>query len=349
MVAAFISIMLIVLSRFHPPSWCCHGLVYWESESNTTMLRSSPEVVLTEDTVTQPAPSSSKRPSEIQVSASSSGRLPTRNKNVDSAKNKTIVVYSAPTTLTKQLYNDNFEYFLNNGLPSSRHGCGLNIAVIVVLTKATLEHYTAHISKYNATCGEIRTIVREDRCLDMESARVVLQSRVSFDNFLFLNCGLKGPFQDTHISTYWTHTFIERLNSNVKLTGLTINCGGKLNTYHAHVQSMLWATDRIGLAAIQKAGAIYDCGDQLTDKHGRDQLIVDYELGLSRAVMKAGYAIQDIMTTRTFRWPEAQTSTCTDVWNDAHLIDKYSPKMLHFWKVSRGSQSRALSNWLDKN
>ena len=50
MAATFISIMLLMVARHHPPSrrkikeiW--HGRVYWEGESNTTMLRSSPEKV----------------------------------------------------------------------------------------------------------------------------------------------------------------------------------------------------------------------------------------------------------------------------------------------------------------
>ena len=45
--SAFISIVLLIVARHHPPSrrkikeiW--HGRVYWEGESNTTMLRSSP-------------------------------------------------------------------------------------------------------------------------------------------------------------------------------------------------------------------------------------------------------------------------------------------------------------------
>ena len=45
--SAFISIVLLIVARHHPPSrrkikqiW--HGRVYWEQESNTTMLRSSP-------------------------------------------------------------------------------------------------------------------------------------------------------------------------------------------------------------------------------------------------------------------------------------------------------------------
>jgi len=260
-----------------------------------------------------------------------------------SDNNLTLVIYSGPTTLNNQLYNDNFEYFLKHGLPSSRHGCNLGITVVVVLTNATLNHYAGLISKYNATCGEIQTMVREDRCLDMESARTVLATRTTFDKLVFLNCGLKGPFTTTQKSRYWTSEFTGRLTSDVKLTGITINCGGKLNVHHAHVQSMLWATDKVGLASIQRAGAIYDCGEQLSMKDGRSRLILKYELGLSRAVLKDGYAIQDL-TNRTYHWTDAQASTCRDLWNDMNLYKQYSPSTLLFWKVSRGSQAKALAH-----
>mmetsp|Transcript_25703 Transcript_25703/g.77178 ORF Transcript_25703/g.77178 Transcript_25703/m.77178 type:complete len:410 (+) Transcript_25703:541-1770(+) len=255
---------------------------------------------------------------------------------------KTIVVYSGPTTLKQQLYMDNFEYFLKHGLPSSRHGCSLNVTVIVVLTKATLAHYATQISQYNASCGEIRTKVREDRCYDMESARVALASGLLFDKLVFLNCGLKGPFQSA--PSFWAAEFTTRLNADVKFTGMTINCVGKLGVHHAHVQSMIWATDRVGLASIQKAGAIYDCKDQLSKANGRDHLILKYELGMSRAVMKDGYAIQDL-TNRTFHWAEAQKQRCGDLWNNARLWEKYPPSTLHFWKMSRGAQKHALSQW----
>ena len=52
MVGAFLSILLLMVARHHPPSrrkikeiW--HGRVYWERESNTTMLRSSLRVINT--------------------------------------------------------------------------------------------------------------------------------------------------------------------------------------------------------------------------------------------------------------------------------------------------------------
>ena len=64
MVAAFLSILLIMVARHHPPSrrkikeiW--HGRVYWEEKSNTTMLRSSEKNPATKPTgqVTKPVDS----------------------------------------------------------------------------------------------------------------------------------------------------------------------------------------------------------------------------------------------------------------------------------------------------
>jgi uncharacterized protein (TIGR01627 family) len=67
MAAAFISIMLLIVARHHPPSrrkikeiW--HGRVYWES--NTTMLRSSPEKVLENVEPTELSKPSTVIPSE---------------------------------------------------------------------------------------------------------------------------------------------------------------------------------------------------------------------------------------------------------------------------------------------
>ena len=262
-------------------------------------------------------------------------------------KDKTIIVYSGPTSLVTQLYLDNFEYFLKHGLPSSRHGCRLHFAVILVLTSTVLDRYADSIAHYNASCGEIQTLTREDRCYDMESARIALASRPDFNKLVFLNCGLSGPFRSAQNLQFWASEITARLSANVKLTGITINCGGKLNVSHAHVQSMLWATDRIGIASIVKAGAIYDCGDQLSEAHGRSNLIVRYELGLSRAVLKSGYAIQD-QTNRTFTWDSALSAKCPDLWNDPQLVSKISPERLIFWKVSRPMQAVALSRWQNR-
>ena len=253
----------------------------------------------------------------------------------------TLVVYSGPTTLRDELYLDNFEYFLSYGLPSSFHGCNLNVAVYIVLTEATLAYYSDAISHQNGSCGDIHVVTRKDRCYDLESAReVLINLRVSFDKLVFLNCGLRGPFLPPREGHFWAFTFTAMIDSRVKLSGITINCGGKLGVEHPHVQSMLWSTDREGLSIIIESGAIYDCGDQLQGSHGRDQLIVDYEMGLSRAVMLAGYAIRDL-TNRKYTWSDSN-ARCHDLWDNDKLIDKYSPDRLVFWKVSRKGQLEAL-------
>ncbi len=108
---------------------------------------------------------------------------------------------------------------------------------------------------------------------------------------------------------------------------------------------MLWATDRIGLSAIRASGAIYDCGDELSTAHWRGDLIARYELGLSRAVLRAGYSIQD-MTNRTFDWRAAEKAQCEDMWEDRGLVGKYDPGVLGFWKVSRSRQAGVVRSWL---
>jgi hypothetical protein len=162
---------------------------------------------------------------------------------------------------------------------------------------------------------------------------------IDFDKMVFVNCGLKGPFINPNDPLFWAYKFTEMITTDVKLSGLTINCDGKLHVHHAHVQSMLWATDRIGLSVILKAGAIYDCKDQLSRHDGRAHLIIRYEMGVSKAIMKAGYGIQD-WTGKRFDWASAQAARCTDMWNDANLACKYSPETMVFWKVTRWQQSK---------
>lgn len=291
---------------------------------------------------------------QVQIESRNEG-----SQTLANSKTNLLLVYSGPTSLENELYLSNFEYFLEHGLPSSSHpeSCDQkDIRVVLVLTTSTLAHYQNDIMSLNATCGEILTVTRQDRCYDMESSRVVLLSslrpKIHFDKYLFLNCGLKGPFQKPSLSnssSFWANTFTSMINDDVKLSGITINCGGKCGVSHAHVQSMLWCTDRIGLEAILQAKAIYDCGNQLrSGMVGRSELIVHYELGLSRAVMKAGYAIQDLTGRPPWTWKTAEKAKCRDLFMQSNLVRLYPPDTLLFWKVSRPWQLKALERWQNK-
>lgn len=250
---------------------------------------------------------------------------------------QTLVVYAGPTTLARQLYVDNFDFFLRHGLPSSR-GCErVDAAVALVLAAETRRAYAPRLASLNATCGELLILERGDRCYDLEAARTAFVEQRSrlprFDKVVFLNCGLLGPFSDSAPGRFWADAFTDRVDATYKLAGVSINCGGKRGVRHAHVQSMLWATDAIGLAAAIAAGAIYDCGT-VVDEAARDELIVRYELGLSRAVLRAGYGVRDAMGADYRDWPAAEAARCVDPWKSGRSRD-YAPEQLVFWKVSR--------------
>ena len=87
----------------------------------------------------------------------------------------------------------------------------LTLRYVFVLTQQVADYYLSpqgKISQKRDECasnnlGEsseeyIKVIVRQDRCYDMESMRIVLENEEidvanRFDNLLFVNCGLVGP------------------------------------------------------------------------------------------------------------------------------------------------------------
>ena len=79
-----------------------------------------------------------------------------------------------------------------------------------------------------------------------------------YENFVFLNCGLAGPFLPaTAMGTdiHWSRYFTSRLSDKVKLVGISMSNSANPPMHevpHNHVQSMLWATDSTGLQVIIK-------------------------------------------------------------------------------------------------
>lgn len=77
-----------------------------------------------------------------------------------------------------------------------------------------------------------------------------------------------------------------------------MNCG---NLAVPHIQSMVYATDRVGLKLLMNKGAIFDCRkkiknfDNLTKpvQHGR--IVNAYERKLSDIVLKSGYGISSLL------------------------------------------------------
>ena len=150
---------------------------------------------------------------------------------------RTLLIYSGPTSTDRTIekngmYMDNMDYFLEHGVScNNSHNAVVNnnkeqhtaqerveLTYVFVLTQQVADYYLGtdgKIAKKRRECNNdanndfmksnnddndeyIKVIVRQDRCYDMESMRIVLENhemdvRNRYDNLLFVNCGLVGP------------------------------------------------------------------------------------------------------------------------------------------------------------
>ncbi len=68
----------------------------------------------------------------------------------------------------------------------------------------------------------------------------------NYDNFIFVNSSVKGPFLSPHYKGKWTNIYLNGLQGNVKLFGSTINTLD--NPIHkAHVQSYIFSMNKVTL------------------------------------------------------------------------------------------------------
>jgi hypothetical protein len=65
----------------------------------------------------------------------------------------------------------------------------------------------------------------------------------NYDNFIFVNSSVIGPFYPDYYLGNWSDIYINGLKNNVKLFGSTINCI-HINDFVPHVQSYIFAVDK---------------------------------------------------------------------------------------------------------
>ncbi len=236
-----------------------------------------------------------------------------------------LVVYAGPSTPKShrftELYIKNFEFFLNNGVD-----CNMRQDTVIVVGREYYVTYLPWIRRLNRECRRRNTMammgrrrrrnywkdeenIRKDRvtlvtrravCYDMEAAYLTLYGGVpglmdvsNYDYFFHINCGVTGPAPASiERPSPWTSHFIKYLDERVKMTGLSMNCKF---VDGIHMQSMMYAVDRIGLNLILKSGAIFDCLEKPHDEADVNYFVDNYEKLLSRTILDAGYALRPLI------------------------------------------------------
>ena len=112
-----------------------------------------------------------------------------------------------------------------------------------------------------------------------------------YNNFIFVNSSVVGPFFSSGYKGKWTDVYINGLQNNVKLFGSTINSeGDPLN--RAHVQSYIFSMDKNTLKYL------IDCSIFSNSKYAKTQIdaINDQEILMSTKIIENNWNIGSLMT-----------------------------------------------------
>jgi hypothetical protein len=116
---------------------------------------------------------------------------------------------------------------------------------------------------------------------------VLFALKERYDFYIFLNGSVRGPFMMQHTGEPWVHVLTSSITETVKLSGITINC--HLGYTTLHLQSFLLVTDMAGLDVI-KNHKLFRCYSN------KQSVIQGSEIGISQAMLQAGYNIASMMT-----------------------------------------------------
>ncbi|CAE7243640.1 unnamed protein product, partial [Symbiodinium microadriaticum] len=152
------------------------------------------------------------------------------------------------------MYLRNFRYFLKYATCPDAH-----VEILVVVGRSV------NIAAFQPGVeigGKVTWLRRGPNCYDFEAYRIGLryigaENLKRYDRFVFLNCGIGGPFLPEEVMTsriHWSRFFTSRVTEKVKLVGITMSNQAATPAFvgqrYNHVQSMLWATDLSGLQVI---------------------------------------------------------------------------------------------------
>ena len=138
-----------------------------------------------------------------------------------------------------------------------------NLAVLYVFHKHNdrVQHFLENCIFYDPDIDWF--IISNDRSNSFSApsyAKVIFRDNIGFDfggwsdalikyglysqyeNFIFCNSSIIGPFMPSYCKMKWTDIYLQGLKDNIKLFGSTINTG-PLPAQNAHVQSYIFAMD----------------------------------------------------------------------------------------------------------
>jgi hypothetical protein len=130
------------------------------------------------------------------------------------------------------IFNDNVKHFIKHCIFKDE-----NVDFIIISNDKS---NTFEVPDY------VKTVMRDNIGYDFggwSDALLTNNLYEHYDNFIFVNSSVMGPFLPSYYNGKWTDIYINGLKNNVKLFGSTINTlGNPLNL--SHVQSYIFSMDK---------------------------------------------------------------------------------------------------------
>ena len=233
----------------------------------------------------------------------------------------------------------------------------------------------------------ITLVERDNECYDMESVRLVMYGNITnitnYDYFVYVNCGTSGPYIPPSNATsksldtpppYWIDKLIAPMliqkkveqdeqqqqqqqqtnmsssrstSPKIVMTGLSHYCEND----NTHVQSMVYALNKVGMHAIMESDCVYDCRPVKEELLRRNMsntqfqnifqgsIINRYERGMGKFLLNRGYAISTLTRTKVITKDNRSNCTDKDMWLTDRLKEEYgaipSLEQFMFFKTSR--------------
>jgi hypothetical protein len=204
---------------------------------------------------------------------------------------RTLVIYAFHD------FNDSLLFFIRHGLINSPHVFYLFVGNCDPLTLKMPSH------------KNIKIVFRDNTSFDFGAWSYglfhVSDIKIDeFDYFVFVNQTVKGPFLPAWCKTPWFNILTDMLTDNTKLVGTTIG----LYKGTPYVQSMLMATDEVGLNIAIKNGIF---SPDIKNMEHMD-VVVNKEVEYSKLIFQQGYNINCTMSLlHNFNF---QKASLVDLW-----------------------------------
>ena len=186
--------------------------------------------------------------------------------------------------------------------------------------------------------SNIHYIKRNNTCFDLGAYAEVLKSNDGalirqHKRFIMINASLRGPFIPFWSRDCWSNAYLDKLTDEVKLVGMTMNCRSDLPR---HVQSMILATDSLGLATLLTPGGIDNCPQDMNQA-------VYSETRLTSLIKADGYKVSVMMAMGNSY--EGWVDDCAQ--GDVTVPGAYGGTNIHpyetmFVKTKRGADPKML-------